>query len=436
MPSAKPCRALWLVAALLVAGCGSDDAEPAPPPPPEVAVLTLASRPVQHVVSLPGRVQAVRIAEVRARVTGIVERRLYEEGGDVQAGQPLFRIDPREMQAALQSAQATLQRAEATAQNAAQDLRRYRGLVQRQALSQQEYDAAEARLRTARADVAQARAGVETARLNLAYTRVQSPIAGIAGRAEVTEGALVSAGEGTLMTRVEQFDPVYVNFAQSSADRLALQGQVESGALRLSADGEIEVTLELENGQRYPHPGRLDFRAMSIDQATGTVALRARVPNPDRQLLPGQFVRTRVNAGTRAEGLAIPQRAVRIEAREASVLVVGDDDTLARRAVELGEMLGGQWVVRAGLAPGLRIVADPGHDLREGTRVTPVETTPAGGTTDGATPEASAPDAAASDAPAPNVTTPDPSAPDASEPDAPAPDAAPDDAAPRRAASP
>ena len=232
---------------ILLAACNNDTAQPVLPS--EVRITIVEPRDASNVVEFPGRVQAVRAAEVRARVDGIVKRRLYEEGTDVSAGQELFLIDPREMQASVSAAEAALQRAEATQANAKQDIERYEGLLADNAISEQEFDAAVARLRTDRADVAQARAQLEHAQLNLSYTRVIAPIAGRVGRAQVTEGALVSRAAATLLTRIEQLDPVYVNFSETSAD-----------------------------------------------DSTGTVALRAEIPNPDRLLLPGQFVQVRSDA--------------------------------------------------------------------------------------------------------------------------------------------
>ncbi len=361
-----------LAAFALLTACSEEQQQPAAPPPPTVEVIEVRSEPVENIVELPGRVQAVAIAEVRARVNGIIQERLYEEGSDVKAGQPLFKIDPREMQAALNSAQAALEGAEATAANTARDVRRYEELVERGAISQQDYDTAVARLRTAQAEVSQARSAVETAELNLGYTRVESPIDGVAGRAEVTIGALVSAANGTLLTRVEQFDPVYVNFSQSSSDLLAIRAQFASGQLALPEDGRVPVDVILENGQRYPHSGYVDFYAMSIDRSTGTVAIRAQVPNPDRLLLPGQFVRARVTAGTRAEGVVIPQRAVIMSQRGASVMVLGEDDVVATREVMLGSMRGSDWIVREGLETGDRVIVEGGQNARAGAPVKPV----------------------------------------------------------------
>lgn len=369
-------RALLCASALLLGACTEAEKPSQPPPPPKVEVTTVTAQSVPNVVELPGRVQAVRVAEIRARVDGIIQRRLYEEGTEVKAGTALFQIDPREMQADLNAAQAALERAEATALNAAQDVKRYKGLVAKQAISQQEYDTALARLRTATADVSEAKAAVESAELNLEYTTVTAPITGRAGRAQVTEGALVTAANGTLLTTVEQFDPVYVNFSQSSSDLLALRAQVASGELKLPGKGRVSVKLILENGSEYPYTGYIDFLAMTIDVSTGTVALRAEVPNPNLLLLPGQFVRARINAGVRPNGFLVPQRAVMISDRGARVLLVGKDDLVTSRDIELGDLLGSDWAVRDGLRAGDRVIVEGGQNARDGQ---PVHTVPYSG---------------------------------------------------------
>jgi membrane fusion protein (multidrug efflux system) len=367
----KTDHARRIVAALLVAGC-SKAAPPAAPPPPEVRIITVTAQPVMDVIELPGRLQAIRTAEVRARVDGIVQRRLYTEGTDVQAGQPLFAIDPRQLRAQLSASEAALARAQATEANAAQDVARYKGLVAQQALSQQEYDAAVARLRTAQADVAQTTAQIAAARLNLSYTTVTAPIAGRAGRAAVTEGALVSGSGATLLTTIEQLDPIYANFSQSSSDLLALRSKISSGALKVPAMTRVPVHLVLEDGTLYRMPGHLDFVDLSIDEATGTAALRAEFPNPARVLLPGQFVRARVEAGVQANGLLVPQRAVTISPQGATVLVVGAKDVVESRPVTVGALQVGSWVIKSGLAAGERVIVDGLQKAAPGKPVKPV----------------------------------------------------------------
>jgi len=350
-------HARQLAAALLVAAC-SKPAPPAAPPPPEVRVITVGTEPIANVIELPGRLQAVRTSEVRARVDGIVERRLYTEGTDVREGQPLFAIDPRELRARVNAAQAALAKAEATAANATQDVNRYKGLVAQQALSQQEYDAAVARLRTAEADAAQRRAELAAARLSLGYATVRAPISGRAGRAEVTEGALVSGNAGTLMTRIEQIDPIYANFSQSSSDVLALRKKIASGAMQAPAMRQMTARLVLEDGTAYRMPGKLNFVDMAFDEATGTGAMRAEFPNPQRTLMPGQFVRVRVEAGVQVKGLRIPQRAVTVTPTAANVMVVGAKDIVEVRPVKLGALEGDYWIIMSGLESGERIIVD------------------------------------------------------------------------------
>jgi membrane fusion protein (multidrug efflux system) len=362
-------RAASLAAALVLALAGCSQEAPPAPPPPEVEVITVQSQQVPNVVELPGRVQAIRTAEVRARVDGIVQRRLYEEGTDVGAGQGLFAIDPRELRASLGAVQASLARARANAANAQQDVNRYRPLLADQAISKQEYDAAVARLRSAQADVAQAQAQVESAQLSLGYTTVRAPISGRAGRAQVTEGALVSAAAGTLLTTIEQINPIYVNFSQSSSDLLALRRDLTAGRLTAPSLERIAVELELEDGSSYGIAGHVDFLDLAIDEATGTAALRAEFPNPGRLLLPGQFVRARVKAGVK-EGIMVPQRAVQVTPQGGTVRVVGAKNIVEPRPVRLGSLEGSNWIVLSGLKPGDKVIVNglqkvqPGQPVR------------------------------------------------------------------------
>jgi membrane fusion protein (multidrug efflux system) len=358
-------------AALFLAACSKSAPPAAAPPPPEVRIVVVANEPIAKTIELPGRLQAIRTSEVRARVDGIIQRRLYTEGTDVSAGQALFAIDPQPARAQVSAASAALARAQATAANAEQDIARYKGLVAQQALSQQEYDAATARLRTAQADVAQRRAELAAARLNLGYTTVTAPIGGRAGRAEVTEGALVKGGEGTLLTRIDQLDPIYANFSQSSSAVLDLRRALASGAAR----GRITsapVHMVLEDGTPYRSVGRLDFFDMSIDSTTGSAAMRAVFPNPQRQLLPGQFVRVRLDAGVRPNGVRLPQRAVTVTPTGGTVFVVGTKDVVAVRPVKLGQLDGDEWVIESGLTPGERVIVDGVQKAQPGSSVKPV----------------------------------------------------------------
>ncbi|MBN8845643.1 MAG: efflux RND transporter periplasmic adaptor subunit [Sphingomonadales bacterium] len=374
--------AVGIVLALSLAACSSE--APPAPPPPEVNIVTVGAQPIPNIIELPGRVQAYRTAEVRARVDGIVERRLFEEGSYVGAGKPLFRIDPRQLTASVNAARAQLARAQATAANARQVVGRYQPLLSEQAIGKQEYDAAVAAQRTAEADVQSAQANLDSARLSLGYATVTAPIGGRARRAEVTEGALVSAGGGTLLTTIEQIDRVYVNFGQSSTDLMAIRRDMESGKLQVPPVGRVEVELILEDGTPYPVIGHLDFFDLSIDEATGTAALRAEFPNPANALLPGQFVRARIKAGFRPNGILIPQRAVKLSADAATVMILDSKNVVTLRPVKLGTMQQGQWAILEGLRPGDRVIVDglqkvqPGQPAKvagtASTRPTPAKT--------------------------------------------------------------
>lgn len=361
------CIATSMLGLLTLAACGQAEQAPAPPPIP-VEVLEIQAQAVPHIVELPGRIQSVRMAEVRARTDGIVERRLYEEGEDVKAGTPLFLIDQRDYRAQVMSAQAALSRANAARQNAASVVARYKPLMSERAVSAQEYDVAQSELQQADAQVSEARAALARAQLLLSYTIVRAPIAGHVGRAEITEGALVSGTEATLLTRVDQASPVYAVFAASSASILDTIQQVRRGEINVPSLARVDVELELENGQKYETVGHLDFTSPVVDPETGSRSVRALFDNPAGLLASGQFVRGRISAGTLANGILVPARAVQIKGETASISVLGKDGSVASRKISLGELLGRNWVVATGLKPGEQVIVEGWQKLRPGQK--------------------------------------------------------------------
>lgn len=365
--------ALLLITGLpvLLAACNDRQQTPtaASMPPLPVLVETVAATAVPDVVELPGRIEAVRTAEIRARVDGIVERTLYREGTDLPANAPLFQIDASDYRAQLQQAQAALARATAVRDNAASVVERFKPLVGRHAVSAQEYDAALATMQQAQANVADARAAVSLAQLRLDRCIVRTPIAGRAGRALVTEGALVSAGAATLLTQVNQLTPINAVFTQSNTAMLDIEQQIQSGTRKPTSMKHVEVQLILANGQVYSERGFLDFADLVVDPSTGTQTVRAQFANPDRTLLPGQFVRGRIIAAGALQGIRIPERAVQLDNGVASVALVADDGTVVHRNIDLGEQGEGRWTVRDGLKPGERVIVDGWQKVQPGQRV-------------------------------------------------------------------
>ncbi len=373
--------ALLVASVLALAACGQGGGGAAPggaPPPPEVGVVTVAAGDVGLVTELPGRLEASRVAQVRARAAGIVQQRLFQEGSDVKAGQPLFRIDPAPYAAAQAQAQAALARAEATLGQATLVAERYKPLAQANAISQQEYTNALSAQKQAEAEVAVARAALRTADINLGYTAVVSPLAGRIGRALVTEGALVGQGEATPLALVQQVDPLYVNFTQSAAEVLALRRALEQGRLKRAGAEGAQVRVVLEDGTEHPQPGRLLFADLSVDAGTGQVTVRAEVPNPGGQLLPGLFVRVRLEQAKAGNAVLLPQQAVTRGSRGDSALVVGADGQVSPRTVKVGGAQGGQWVVLEGLKPGEQVVVDGFQKIRPKQPVKPVPWSPPG----------------------------------------------------------
>lgn len=378
----------WPFALLLSAffGCGKESApagKAGPPPIAEVGVFEVIARPVTLSRELPGRLSPFRVAEVRARVNGIVLKRMFTEGSDVKAGQALFKIDPEPYQATLEAARAQQMRAEATVESAKSQSERFTKLLETNAVSRQEYEDAIAKLKTASADVAMARAAVKAAQINIGYTTIEAPIAGRIGRSDVTEGAYVQQAGATLMATVQQLDPVYVDLTWSVAEMMKLRRAIEAGELQ-TIDGKAKVAVVLEDGREYEQPGVLQFADVTVDQGTGSITLRAIVPNPKGQLLPGMFVRARIDEGTLPNALLVPQRAItRDQNARPTTLVVDANGKVERRMLETDRAIGDAWLVTKGIASGERVIVEGLQKARPGATVKVV---PAGQATGSASP--------------------------------------------------
>ena len=370
-----PVGAAVLLAAALAA-CGNKNDQAAGPggpggamPPPEVGVVTVQPGTVSLSTELPGRLEPSRVAQVRARATGILTKRVFTEGSDVRAGQVLYHVDPAPYQAAQQSAQAQLAQAQASLANASALVARFRPLVAANAVSKQEFDAAVAAEKAAQAQVAAGRAAVRTADINLGYATVTAPISGRIGRSLVTEGALVSAQEGTQLAVIQQTNPLYVNLTQSAGDVLQLRQALQSGQLARSGTNAARVQILLENGQPYAEAGRLLFTDLTVDPGTGQVSLRAEVPNPQQLLLPGMYVRVRLQQAQVENAILLPQQAITRGTPQGDVAtVVAADGSFTRRPVTLGEAQGNQWIILGGLQPGEQVMVDGFMKLMPGVK--------------------------------------------------------------------
>lgn len=367
-----------LLVALLLSACGDKKAAAGPGqmPPPEVGVLTVQPQTVPLLTELPGRLEASRVAQVRARVAGVVQKRVFTEGSDVKAGQVLFQIDPSTYQASFNSARATQGKAEANLAQASALVERYQPLQAAKAISPQEYLNAQVAQRQAQADLAAAKAAVQTAGINLGYASVTAPISGRIGRALVTEGALVGQGEATQLAVIQQVNPLYVNFTQSATEALQLRRAVQSGKLNQAGAQGANVRVVLDDGTEYPLPGRLLFSDLTVDPTSGQVSLRAELPNPQGTLLPGLYVRVRLEQAQVEGGVLLPQQAVTRGTQGDTVMVVGADGQVAPRPVKLGGALGNQWVVMDGLKTGEKVMVDGFQKLRPKQPVKPVAWVP------------------------------------------------------------
>ncbi|MDX6913800.1 efflux RND transporter periplasmic adaptor subunit [Pectobacterium carotovorum] len=362
---------LMLSGGLMLAGCdgGNNQQGGAQQQMPEVGIVTLKTEALNVMTELPGRTSAYRIAEVRPQVGGIVLKRNFVEGSDVKAGASLYQIDPATYQASYNSAKGSLAQAQAQAEIARLTVNRYKPLLGTNYVSKQDYDQAVATSRQADAAVQAAKAAVDTAQINLAYTKVNSPIEGRVGKSTVTEGALVATGQATALTTVQQLDPIYVDVTQSSNDFLQLKKELENGTLKQSA-GKANVRLLLENGTEYTEAGTLEFSDVTVDETTGSITLRAIFPNPQHNLLPGMFVRARLDSGVNPTALLVPQQGVTRDPRgQATAMVVGEGDKVEPRTLTTSKAIGDKWLVTEGLKAGDRVIVTGLQKIRPGAQV-------------------------------------------------------------------
>ncbi len=356
----------------LVTACGNEVAAPPVGGAVPVTVVTLDPTTVTLRRELPGRVTPYMVAEVRPQVSGIVAKRLFEEGSVVQAGQPLYQLDDARYRADYESAQAALAGAQAGLNSARLYAARAAELIKTNAISKQDHDDAVAALQQAEADVAAARAQVNSARVTLDYARIVAPISGGIGRSAVTQGALVMADQDQMLTKIQQYDPIYVDVTQSSAELLELRRELAAG--KIEKAGELPVTILLEDGSQHAHPGRLAFAELNVDPSTGQYVSRVVVPNPDYVLLPGMYVRAVLGTGIRPDALLVPQQGISRNSKgESTAMVVGADGNAEIRPVQVSRSIEGRWLVENGLVAGDRVIIEGLQKIRPGTPVQATE---------------------------------------------------------------
>lgn len=369
-----PIFTVVLASTLTLAACerGAQQPQASEPPPVPVSVVSVSFEPVPLITELPGRTTPYMVAELRPQVTGIIQKRLFTEGSTVSAGQVLYQIDPSTYRAAYDSAAASKARAEANLYNARLKAERYAGLVGIDAVSKQANDDAAAALKQAEADVAAARAALDKARIDLDFTRVKSPISGRIGRSSVTPGALVTANQAAALATVQQLDPIYVDLTQSSTELQRLRRDVERGALSRDEGDNIPVQLFLEDGSQYEIAGKLAFSEASVDPGTGSVTLRASFPNPKGALLPGMYVRARLEQGQTGQAILLPHAALSHDPRGQSiVLVVNAENKATTRPVQVRGVQGNDWIIVGGLAAGEQVIVEGLQKVGEGKSVQP-----------------------------------------------------------------
>jgi membrane fusion protein (multidrug efflux system) len=359
---------LACASALSLSACG--ESAPPAPPPPAVGVVTLRVETAPLVNELPGRIAAVETAEVRPQISGVIRRRLFQEGGYVRAGQLLYEIEDAPYRAALAQAQGNLANAQASIRATGLQAQRYRDLVGMNAVSRQEYDNAEATAQQARASVAAQRGALQVAQVNQNFTRIRAPISGRIGRSLFTPGALVQAGQADALTTIQRTDRVYVDVTQSAAQIIDLRQAMKNGGV--SEAGGARIQLLLPNGSAYPIEGRLQFSEVTVDPSSGAVTLRATFPNPDGLLLPGMYVRAKLVEGQRTQAILAPQQGISRDPRgRATAMVVGKDNKVEMRQVEVDRAVGDKWIVTSGLKAGDRLIVEGLVNLRPGTVVRP-----------------------------------------------------------------
>jgi len=377
MFNTSPLRLLLLpvvLSSLLLTACGNDGqseaqaANPQSPPKMAVEIVQLAAQPVELQTELPARTTATRMAEVRPQVTGIIEKRLFNEGASVKAGEQLYQIEAAPYQAKVNNAQASLQRARADLKVTERREQRYKNLLDDNAVSQQEYDEALAAFEQAKAEIAVRQAALDSTLINLRYTKVNAPIDGQIGISHVTEGALVSAGQQNPLATIHQLDPIYVDISQASKEILRLRRQLMSG--RVNGDGAPKVRLKLEDGSEYQHVGELQFSEVNVNENTGSIVMRARFPNPDGLLLPGMYARAEVNEGRIDDAILVPQKAVMFDREgRATVMLVNGDNKVEQRQITVQRDIGNDWLASDGLQTGDKVIVEGLQKIAVGDEV-------------------------------------------------------------------
>ncbi|MBW2107559.1 MAG: efflux RND transporter periplasmic adaptor subunit [Deltaproteobacteria bacterium] len=359
-----------LISCFLTVGCDRRQQAPPPRPVPEVSTVTVQTQKIMLTTELPGRTAAFRVAEIRPQVSGLILKRLFEEGSDVKAGQILYQIDPAPFQAALDNARAALGRAEANLPAIRSRAERYKELLADKAVSQQDYDDAAAALKQAQAEIEYWKAQVETARINLGYCRVAAPISGRIGRSNVTDGAIVTAYQPLALATIQQLDPIYVDVPQSTTELLRLKRHLEQGRLNRDGTNQNKVKLILEDDTAYPEEGTLQFSDVTVDPTTGSVILRVVFPNPESVLLPGMFVRAVIKEGVKEQAILVPQQGVARDRKgNPFALIVNNQGKVGQRMLTLDRAMGDKWLVSAGLAPGDRVIVEGMQRVRPGAVV-------------------------------------------------------------------